>query len=280
MAKEKIMTNQKVVAITGASNGMGKAALELFTQKGWIVYGGARHIDNIPTGANTRALFLDVTDPESVTNFGQTILDEQHRIDVLINNAGYGENGPVEDTTMAHIRRQFDTNFFGAVALTQFFLPTMRAQHSGRIVNISSVGGDIYSPLGAYYHASKAALQQWSDTLDLEVEPFGIRSIIVQPGGTQSSWGAVARANIQKNLKPDTAYEPLVNVMNATLADDAPGMGASVQDLAQLFYRAATDNKPKRRYFNKFSDHMSVIVARAFPKLFRSNLKRMIQQNK
>ncbi|WP_057895150.1 SDR family NAD(P)-dependent oxidoreductase [Lacticaseibacillus brantae] len=274
------MTNQKVVAITGASNGMGKAALELFTQKGWIVYGGARHIDNIPTGANTRALFLDVTDPESVTNFGQTILDEQHRIDVLINNAGYGENGPVEDTTMAHIRRQFDTNFFGAVALTQFFLPTMRAQHSGRIVNISSVGGDIYSPLGAYYHASKAALQQWSDTLDLEVEPFGIRSIIVQPGGTQSSWGAVARANIQKNLKPDTAYEPLVNVMNATLADDAPGMGASVQDLAQLFYRAATDNKPKRRYFNKFSDHMSVIVARAFPKLFRSNLKRMIQQNK
>ncbi|MCG4282614.1 SDR family NAD(P)-dependent oxidoreductase [Lacticaseibacillus saniviri] len=274
------MSNQKVVAITGASNGMGKAALELFAQQGWIVYGGARHVDNIPTGTNTHALYLDVTDDQSIVAFGQTILDEQHRIDVLINNAGYGENGPVEDTPMTHIRRQFDTNFFGAVALTQFFLPTMRAQHAGRVVNISSVGGDIYSPLGAYYHASKAALQQWSDTLDLEVEPFGIRSVVVQPGGTQSSWGSVARANIQKNLKPDTAYQSLVTFMTGVLDDDAPGMGASAQDLAQLFYRAATDVKPKQRYFNNFRDHLTVITARALPGIFRWSIKRSIDRAK
>ena len=103
------------------------------------------------------------------------ILDEAGHIDVLINNAGYGEYGPAEEIPMDKIRNQFETNFFGAVELTQLVLPTMRAQNYGRIVNISSIGGDVYMPLGAYYHATKAALQQWSDVLDLEVAQFGIR---------------------------------------------------------------------------------------------------------
>lgn len=99
---------------------------------------------------------------------------------------------------MDKIRNQFETNFFGAVELTQLVLPTMRAQNYGRIVNISSIGGDVYMPLGAYYHATKAALQQWSDVLDLEVSQFGIRSVCVQPGGTQSSWGNIALENLKR----------------------------------------------------------------------------------
>ncbi|GAY71925.1 SDR family NAD(P)-dependent oxidoreductase [Lentilactobacillus kosonis] len=263
------MKNQKVVIITGASNGMGKAAAQVFADHGWIVYGGARRVEKIPNGENIHAVSLDVIDDESIKSFADTVIKEQHHVDVLINNAGYGENGPAEDTPTDHIRKQFDTNFFGAVTLSQLILPTMRKQGSGRIVNISSIGGDIYSPLGAYYHATKAALQQWSDTLDIEVEQFGIRSVVVQPGGTKSSWGSVAVQNIYNNLKPDTAYKPLVDYMAKVLSDDAPGMGASVEDLANLFYRAATDEKPKRRYFNNFHDHLTVIMARSLPGLFR-----------
>lgn len=276
------MNTQKVVAITGASNGMGKAALQLFAQQGWIVYGGARRVDKIPTGNNIHAVKLDVTDSQSNHDFIQTILTEQQRIDVLINNAGYGENGPVEDVSLAKIRQQFETNFFGIAELTQLVLPTMRAQQTGRIVNISSVGGDIYGPLGAYYYASKAALQQWSDTLDVEVEQFGIRSVIVQPGWTRSSWGELAMENTRKNLKPNSVYEALVTSMGNYLSADAHTNGATSADLAKVFYKAATDAKPKRRYFNSLGDHMTVIAARSLPKLYRAissaTLKRMGQR--
>lgn len=276
------MNTQKVVAITGASNGMGKAALQLFAQQGWIVYGGARRVDKIPTGNNIHAVKLDVTDSQSNHDFIQTILTEQKRIDVLINNAGYGENGPVEDVSLAKIRQQFETNFFGIAELTQLVLPTMRAQQTGRIVNISSVGGDIYGPLGAYYYASKAALQQWSDTLDVEVEQFGIRSVIVQPGWTRSSWGELAMENTRKNLKPNSVYAALVNSMGNYLSADAHTNGATSADLAKVFYKAATDAKPKRRYFNSLGDHMTVIAARSLPKLYRAissaTLKRMGQR--
>ncbi len=187
---------QKIVAITGASNGMGFEAAELFAKRGWKVYAGARRVEKIPQYENNiKALKLDVTSSESNQAFVKKILDEAGHIDVLINNAGYGEYGPAEEIPMDKIRNQFETNFFGAVELTQLVLPTMRAQNYGRIVNISSIGGDVYMPLGAYYHATKAALQQWSDVLDLEVAQFGIRSVCVQPGGTQSSWDSLRRSH-------------------------------------------------------------------------------------
>lgn len=264
------MKNQKVVAITGASSGMGKAAAELFAQQGWIVYGGARRVERIPAATNIHPIKLDVTNSSSNQYFIETIINEQGRLDVLINDAGYGENGPVEDITMEKAHRQFDTNFFGAAELAKLALPIMRQQGHGRIVNVSSIGGDIYSPLAAYYHASKAALQQWSDTLDLEVRQFGIRSVIVQPGGTQSAWGATAMANVRKNLKTNSAYEGFAEMLGNALSSDSKGMQATSEDLAQIIYAAGTDAKPKRRYFNSFSDHLTVITARAFPGLFRA----------
>lgn len=263
------MQNQKVVAITGASSGMGKATAELFSRTGWIVYGGARHVEKIPAAANIHALKLDVTDSQSNQNFINTVISEQGRIDVLINNAGYGENGPVEDISMEKAHKQFDTNFFGAAELTQLALPTMRKQGFGRIVNVSSIGGDIYSPLAAYYHASKAAMQQWSDTLDLEVRQFGIRSVVVQPGGTQSAWGATAMDTIRQNLKQDTAYSGFVEMLGNALSSDSKGMQATSEDLAKVIYAAGTDANPKRRYFNSRRDRLTVFVARAMPNFFR-----------
>ncbi|PIO82378.1 short-chain dehydrogenase/reductase [Loigolactobacillus backii] len=264
------MTTRKVIAITGASSGMGKAALQLFAQRGWTVYGGARRVEKIPTGTNIYAVKLDVTDSESNHTFISTILNEQHRIDVLINNAGYGEGGPIEDIDLKNVRKQFETNFFGAAELTKLVLPTMRSQKTGRIVNISSIGGDLYMPLNAYYHASKAALQQWSDSLDLEVQQFGIRSVIVQPGGTQSAWGDIAVQNMRKNLKTDSAYLPLVNTLSNVLSSSSNMISATSADLARVFYAAATDLNPKRRYFNSFGDRFVVHVARAHPKVFRA----------
>lgn len=260
----------KVVAITGASSGMGKAAVQLFAQRGWIVYGGARRVEKIPTGANIHPVKLDVTVDESNQNFIHVILTEQHRIDVLINNAGYGEGGPVEDVTISNVRKQFETNFFGAAELTKLVLPTMRQQTSGRIVNISSIGGDLYMPLNAYYHASKGALQQWSDALDIEVQQFGIRSVIVQPGGTQSSWGKITMDNIRKNLKPDSAYLQFATMIGDALDSANGAISATSADLAKIFYAAATDVKPKHRYFHSFSDRLVVRIARVYPRMYRA----------
>lgn len=261
---------KKVIAITGTSSGMGKAAVQLFAEKGWVVYGGARRVEKIPTSANIHAIKLDVTDSESNHNFIQTILSEQQRLDVLINNAGYSEGGPVEDVSIENVRKQFETNFFGAAELTKLSLPTMRAQNSGRIVNISSIGGDLYIPLNAYYHATKAALQQWSDTLDVEVQQFGIRSVIVQPGGTQSSWSAITMDNIRKNLKPDSAYLPFVNSLAKSFGSFEGQSGATSADLAKVFYAAATDSKPKHRYFRSFGDRAIVHIVRAYPRIYRA----------
>ena len=259
----------KVVAITGASNGMGFAAAELFAKQGWTVYGGARRVEKIPAAEHIHALKLDVTDHASNQAFIDKIFQQEKRIDVLINNAGYGEYGPVEDISLEHARRQFETNFFGAADLAQLVLPIMRAQQSGRIINISSIGGDVYMPLGAYYHATKAALQQWSDSLDIEIAPFGVRSLVIQPGGTQSAWSDIAMGRARVNLKPDSVYTSLVDKVSALLTTNEHTSGASSEDLAQVFYKAATDTRPKRRYFHAFSDRAMVWLARSCPRVFK-----------
>ena len=259
----------KVVAITGASNGMGFAAAELFAKQGWTVYGGARRVEKIPAAEHIHALKLDVTDHASNQAFIDKIFQQEKRIDVLINNAGYGEYGPVEDISLDHARRQFETNFFGAADLAQLVLPIMRAQKSGRIINISSIGGDVYMPLGAYYHATKAALQQWSDSLDIEITPFGVRSLVIQPGGTQSAWSDIAMGHARENLKPDSVYTSLVDKVSALLTTNEHTSGASSEDLAQVFYKAATDARPKRRYFHAFSDRAMVWLAISCPRVFK-----------
>ncbi|MFC4651692.1 SDR family NAD(P)-dependent oxidoreductase [Lactococcus nasutitermitis] len=271
------MENQKVVVITGASNGMGFEAAKLFASKGWQVFAGARRVEKIPTAKNITALKLDVTVSESNHSFIQSILDKTGRIDVLINNAGYGEYGPAEEIPMENIRKQFETNFFGAVELSQLVLPTMRTQKFGRIVNISSIGGDLYMPLGAFYHATKAALQQWSDVLDTEVSQFGIRSIVVQPGGTESSWGAIALENAEKNLKENSAYQPIIDSLRGVFSGSM-GAGATSAQLAEVFYKAATDENPKHRYFHSFGDRSIVHIARAHPRLFLRVFKIMMNR--
>ena len=269
--------NQKIVVITGASSGMGYAAAQLFAQKGWQVFAGARRVELIPKNPNITALPLDVTESASNHAFIKTILQKTKRIDVLINNAGYGEFGAAEEVPLNAIRQQFETNFFGAIELTQLVLPSMRQRGSGRIINVSSIVGDIYLPLGAYYNASKAALQQWSNVLDLEICPFGLRSIVIQPGDTASAWGKIAFDHAQKNLKTSSAYQKLSEFVHAQ--KHRPGAKiATAEELAQTFYHAATASKPAFRYYQSFSDRFIVSFVRHCPRTFHFAFYQLISR--
>ena len=178
------MNQSQIILITGASSGMGKETALRLIAEGHIVYGAARRVEKMLdlVEAGGHVLLMDVTDQAQVQAGIDRIIAEQGRIDVLVNNAGYGSYGSVEETPIDDARRQFDVNLFGLARLTQLVIPHMRERQSGKIINISSVGGKIYTPLGAWYHATKHALEGWSDCLRLELKPFGIDVVIVEPG--------------------------------------------------------------------------------------------------
>ncbi|KRM12630.1 short-chain dehydrogenase [Paucilactobacillus suebicus DSM 5007 = KCTC 3549] len=267
--KGAVQMARRVVFITGASSGMGYAATELFAERGWEVYAGARRVEKIPTGDTIHAMSLDVTSSESIKKFTHDALEDANGIDVLINNAGYGEYGPLEEVSMENAHKQVDTNLFGAAEITKLVLPTMRSQQAGRIVNISSIGGEMYSPLGGWYYVTKHALNVWSDTLDTEVSQFGIRSVIVEPGGTQSSWMEIAMANAKKNLKEDSPYAKIVDNTTRLFTRMGNSSNATSDDLAEVFYKAATDPKPKYRYYHSIGDHLVGHIARVHQHLFK-----------
>jgi len=186
--------------VTGASSGIGEETVKGLLAAGYIVYAGARRVDAMHSleAAGARVLSLDVTDDASMTAAVDAILRETGRIDVLVNNAGYGSYGALEDVPLDEGRRQFEVNIFGLARLTQLVLPTMRAQRAGRIVNISSIGGKFGQPFGAWYHATKFAVEGLSDSLRMELHPFGIDVVIIQPGATHSEWAKIAHDSLIK----------------------------------------------------------------------------------
>ena len=184
---------KRVALVTGASSGIGKATALALLKHGFVVYGAARRLDAMAPllAAGGHALDLDLTNEASIEACAKSILDTEHHIDVLINNAGYEAAGAVEDIPIAGARRQFEVNLFGLARLIQLVLPGMRARRSGRIINISSMGGTIYTPLGAWYHASKHAVEGFSDCLRLELAGHGIDVVVVAPGAIDSSFNTV-----------------------------------------------------------------------------------------
>lgn len=267
----------RVVIITGISSGMGRAAALLFKKQGFEVYGGARRVERLvdlqEQGIHTQK--LDVTDKISVRALVDHVISQEGRIDILINNAGYGEYGPLEEVPIENAKKQFDVNLFAVGQLTQLVLPIMRRQEFGRIVNVSSIGANVYSPLGGWYHATKASLNMWSDVLDAEVRKFGIRSVIIQPGLTKSEWSKIAFENARKNLLENSPYEDLVDKVEGLFS--RLGTGATSEDLAQVFYKAATDVHPKRRYYNSVIDHGIVMIAQNMPNTYRTVLNHLMK---
>ncbi|MDL2223061.1 SDR family NAD(P)-dependent oxidoreductase [Bacteroidales bacterium OttesenSCG-928-M11] len=237
-----------VVLITGASSGIGKCAAEYLIKKGFVVYGAARSTDKmeglVQLGGN--AIYMDVTSGESTAEGINSILKKEGRIDCLINNAGYGLYGSVEEVSIEDAKKQMDVNLFGLARLTQLVLPIMREQKSGRIINISSIAGKITSPMGAWYFASKHAVEGFSDSLRQEVKPFGIDVVIIEPGGVKSEWSSIGRSYLMERSQGGP-YEDLAT----KIAGYFPFVDEENSDpviIAELIYKAITAKRPKTRY--------------------------------
>jgi NADP-dependent 3-hydroxy acid dehydrogenase YdfG len=187
----------EAVLITGCSTGIGRATAERLAKRGRTVYATARRLESIADleASGCRTLPLDVTDDASMVAAVRAVEDEHGAVGALVNNAGFAIEQAFEDTSMADVRRQFETNVFGLVRMCQLVLPKMREQRAGRIVNVSSVGGKVTFPGGAFYHATKHAVEALSDVLRFEVAGFGVRVVIVEPGLIKTAFGDTATAS-------------------------------------------------------------------------------------
>jgi len=241
---------KKVIVITGASSGMGKDAALALINKGHIVYALARRINlmNDLLQAGGYPLQCDITNEQDIQKAVDTIIRKEGRIDVLWNNAGYGLYGAIEDVPIAEARHQFEVNLFGLAAITQMVLPHMRSKASGTIINTSSMGGRIYMPLGAWYHASKHALEGWSDSLRVDVKPFGIHVVVLQPGAIATEWGGIMSNNMT-TYSGASAYSESAHKLNASMQNMVTkNMMSPTSVITTTILNIIESKKPKTRY--------------------------------
>lgn len=200
--------NQKVIIITGASSGIGYDTALMLAGQGHKVYAAARRLDMMEPlrEKGVVTLRMDVTDEDSMKEGIDAVVNAEGRIDVLINNAGYGYFGAIENVTMEEARRQVEVNVFGLARLCQLVLPIMRKQGSGRIVNTSSVAGRAVLPFGGWYHVTKYSVEALSDALRMEMKPFGIDMVMIEPGAIRTAWGHIAADHLAESSK-GTPYE-------------------------------------------------------------------------
>jgi short-subunit dehydrogenase len=272
------MIMAKTVLVTGASAGIGKATAILLAQNGYNVYGAARRIERMQDlkSYGIKPIALDVTVDESVIACVEQIFKEAGSIDILINNAGFGSYGAIEDVNMQDAKYQLDVNVFGAMRLTQLVLPKMRQNRYGKIVNISSVGGKIASPLGGWYHASKFAIEALSDAMRLEVKQFGIDVIVIEPGGTKSEWGNIAVESLMR-VSGKTAYGRLVTAFEKSFKKVAGNVPEPIV-IARLIKTGIEARIPKTRYAGGYMAKpmlflRSILSDKMFDRLLMSQMK-------
>lgn len=242
-----VTDNQPVALVTGASSGMGSDFALRLLGEGYHVFGAARRVERMQSivASGGAAIAMDLADEDSIARGVNEVIQARGRLDVLVNCAGYGQYGAIEDVPIALARRQMEVNLFGLAHLTQLCLPHMRARGRGRIVNVSSIGGKIYTPLGGWYHASKFALEGWSDVLRNEVRSFGIDVIVLEPGGVRSEWSDIA-AKEAKRWSGDGAYAELVRSFEKAQPQLGTAPGPSV--ISTLLVRALKAKRPHSRY--------------------------------
>jgi NAD(P)-dependent dehydrogenase (short-subunit alcohol dehydrogenase family) len=241
---------QKVILITGASSGIGYDAALMLAEQGHKVYGAARRGELLEQlrERGVTPIRMDLTDEASIVDGVNSIIDVEGRIDVLINNAGYGYMGAIENVTIAEAKRQLEVNVFGLARLTQLVLPYMRKQHSGRIINTSSVAGKAVIPFGGWYNVSKYSVEALSDALRIEVKPFGIRVCLIEPGGIKTDWGIIAADNLEASSK-ETAYQNAGLKMARLLRKGyTSNLLSNPKRVAKAIARAVNAKKPRIRY--------------------------------
>ena len=240
---------RKVMLVTGASAGIGREVAILLAAEGHRVYAAARRLHRMQDLAEHGIVpvEMDVAKEDDNERAVSRIVDEEGRIDVLINNAGFGLYGPVEDIPLDDARYQFEVNLFGLAHLTQLVLPHMRARRSGRIINVSSMLGRVFVPLGAWYHATKHALEGWSDCLRWETAPFNIQVVVIQPGAIRTEFADVMGARMRQ-YSEDTAYKTQVDRFLGMMDDPRGRVRTEPEVIARVFLEAATTARPRRRY--------------------------------
>jgi len=242
--------SDKTALVTGASSGIGEATALQLAELGYTVYAAARRVDRMSEladrGIRTRP--VDVTDDASMVELVERIIADTGRIDVLVNNAGYGLYGALEDMPIEEARHQFEVNVFGLARLIQLVLPHMRARRDGYIVNISSMGGKIWEPLGSWYHASKFAVEGLSDSLRVEVAEFGIKIVIIEPGTIRSEWSGIAADKLEAT-SANTPYARQAKLVGAGLRSvNRMPIAAGPEVVAEVIGKAVQSPKPRTRY--------------------------------
>jgi NAD(P)-dependent dehydrogenase (short-subunit alcohol dehydrogenase family) len=244
----------KAVLVTGCSSGIGRATALRLAERGWTVYATARGLDSIADLAEKgcRILPLDVCDEDSMREAVQGVVGAEGAVGVLVNNAGYSQSGAVEEVSMGAVRRQFETNVFGAVRLIQLVLPGMRAQGWGKIVNLSSMGGKLTFPGGGYYHGTKHALEAISDALRFEVRGFGVDVIVIEPGLIKTSFGETAAGSVGEATSANGPYAEFNAAVARGTAQVYEGplarLGAGPEAVARAIEKAISARRPKTRY--------------------------------
>ena len=244
----------KAVLITGCSSGIGRATAERLAKGGWRVYATARRPESIAElqRVGARTLALDVEDEQSMRAAVDAVEQEEGAVGVLINNAGYSQSGAIETVPLEAVRRQFETNIFGLVSLTQMVLPKMRAQRWGRIVNVGSMGGRLTFPGGGYYHATKHALEAISDALRFEVAGFGIGVVLLEPGLIVTEFGEAANASMgdvaTDGDDPYGAFNAAVGaITKGAYHGPMARLGAGPDRVAKIIEREITRRRPRAR---------------------------------
>jgi NAD(P)-dependent dehydrogenase (short-subunit alcohol dehydrogenase family) len=248
----------KVVLITGGSSGIGKAIGEFLFHKGFIVYGTSRNPEKV-TNSLFPLIALDVRNSESILHAVEKVISVSKRLDVVINNAGVGITGPIEETLISEIKNNFDTNFFGPIEVMKAVLPQMRSQNSGLIVNITSIAGYMGLPYRGVYSASKGALELITEALRMEVKSFGIQITNVAPGDFATN---IASGRFHSPLIKGSAYEiPYGNTLK--MMDAHVDSGSNPDEMARVIYQIIQTPNPKVHYkVGSFLQKFSIVLKR------------------
>lgn len=265
--------------VTGASSGMGKAIARRLLADGCKVYVAARSVDRMAdlVALGAIALRMDISKDEDIVATVGVITERSGGVDILVNNAGFGLYGPIEDIPLEEARYQFEVNLFGTARLTQLLLPAMRARKRGTVVNITSMGGKIYTPLGAWYHATKHALEGWSDCLRLEVEPLGIRVVVIEPGLIDTGFGETAFSGLIERSGQGPYGKLVHRVVRSVERTYGTGGATKPEVIANVVGKAVRRRRPKTRYVAGRYAKMMIGVRkwlgdRAFDALIRSQM--------
>ena len=248
--QEAVMARKyQTVLVTGASSGMGKDFAQRLLKDGMTVYAAARSVDKMQdlAQAGAKVIAMDITKDADIVAAVEQIKAETGGVDVLINNAGYGQYGPMEDTPIDTARYQFEVNLFGLARLTQLMLPAMRSKKSGLIINISSMGGKIFTPLGSWYHATKHAVEGWSDCLRIELKPHGIDVVMIEPGIIDTGFADAVGSHFKS--AEGSAYSDLVQTVSKLTAESyEKGPKSPPSVITDLVVKAINANRPRTRY--------------------------------